>query len=170
MMTGEGNTAGTAAEEGKINPKAEKFRDFLSENKIGFFGAEIVGDEAETVLYRTTINVYKQQLPLIVFTDKSIYTMVRILILPAIMNKHNRAKVIEYLNDLNAKYKIFKYAVNETEDIVLDISLPCLPEFFDPRVVMAAIELSLKHLNEIFFEFMRQVWGDENDGAPPVEN
>ena len=165
-MTGNDGTANLAAQESEDNPKAEKFRKFLEEAKISFFRAEAVGDEARTVLFRTMLSVHKQQLPLIFFTDASIYTMIRILILPAVMNGNNRGKVIEYLTGLNSKYKIFKYSVTAEGDIVLDISLPCLPEFFDPRLIMTAVEIAVSHLNEIFFEFMRQVWGSGNDAVP----
>ncbi|MDR2007122.1 MAG: YbjN domain-containing protein [Acidaminococcales bacterium] len=170
MMTGDDHTANLATQEGKTNPKAEKFREFLTESKINFFGAETVGGEALTVLFRTTLNVHRQQLPLIFFTDTSIYTMIRILIIPAVMNNNNRTKVIEYLNELNSKYKIFKYSVTGDGDIVLDISLPCLPEFFDPRLVMTAIELAVNHLTEIFFEFMRRVWGEGNEPGSSAPN
>lgn len=169
-MGGDGHAANLAEQEGKTNPKAEKFGEYLAAAKINFFGKEMLGDEAHTVLFRSMLVVHKQQLPLIFFTDLSIYSMLRILILPAVMNQSNRAKVIEYLNSLNAKYKIFKYSVTADGDIVLDISLPCQPDFFEPRLAMAAIEVAVGHLNEIFFEFMRQVWGNEDGGAPPPQN
>ncbi|MDR3349103.1 MAG: hypothetical protein LBO03_05800 [Acidaminococcales bacterium] len=159
------NTEALAAADSKTNPKAEKFREFLAGIKISPFRAEIIGDEALTVLFRTMLTVHKQQLPLIFFTDASIYAMIRILILPAAMNSNKRTKVIEYLNGLNSRYKIFKYSITADSDIVLDISLPCAPEFFDPRVVMTAVEVAAGHLNEIFFEFMRQVWGDDDSAG-----
>jgi hypothetical protein len=143
----------------KMNLKAKKLQDFFAEAKVGFFTMETAGDQLNTVVFRTHIAVQKQQLPVAVFTDDSIYSLIRILILPATANAANREKVLEYLNWLNAKYKIFKYCANDGDDVLLDISLPCLPEFFDPRIVMAAIELAVGHLNEIFFEFMRKVWG-----------
>jgi predicted ATP-grasp superfamily ATP-dependent carboligase len=161
--TGENNVLENREEkarEEKINLKAEKLQDFLAEAKVGFFQAEATGDNFNTVIFRTNITVQKQQLPVGVFTDDSIYSLIRIRILPAMVNAANRNRVFEYLNELNAKYKIFKYYSNDGEAVFLDISLPCLPEYFDPRIVFALLELAVNHLNEIFFDFMRKVWGE----------
>jgi hypothetical protein len=141
------------------NTKAEKLQEFFTETGINFFTSETLGDEINTVVFRTQITVHKQQLPVGVFTDDSIYSLVRIFIPPAVVSAANRDKALEYLNILNAKYKIFKYYAAGDENIVLDISVPCQAEYFDPRMVMAVIELGLNHLNEVFSELMNKVWG-----------
>ncbi|MDR3348466.1 MAG: hypothetical protein LBO03_02475 [Acidaminococcales bacterium] len=146
--------------EERINLKAKKLQGFLDESKVGFFTMDATGDNLKTVVFRTNITVQKQQLPVGVFTDDSIYSLIRVLILPAVVNANNRGKVFVYLNELNAKYKIFKYYSDGSDNIFLDISLPCLPEHFDPRMALTAIDLAMNHLNEIFFDFMRRVWGE----------
>jgi hypothetical protein len=128
--------------EDMTNEKAKKFYNFLTENKIGYFKSEIYNDEVHTVVFRTELPVQGQQLPLLLLTDDSIYTMIKI-------------------NALNLQFKIFKYALTAEGDIVIDISLPSVAEKFDERLVMSAIDIAYKHLEVTYPEFMQLVWATQ---------
>ena len=144
-----------------INGKAEKFKDFVIANNMKFFSAEETGDELNSVFFRTDISVNGQKLPLLLSTDDSIYTMIKIRIAPHALKEHNKERLLEYMNKLNASYKVFKYSANDGGDIMLDISLPCGADFFDVRVIMALIDLAIQHLGEAYPEFMKIVWADK---------
>lgn len=148
-------------QETTINRKAEKFRAFILENKIDFFGTEEKGDELKTVIFRTELEVSGQRMPLLIFTDESIYTVIKIRVVPYATKDGSKEKIAGHLDALNNSYKAFKYFINADGDIVLDIAMPCDSEFFDPRIVTALIEIALKHLTEEYAAFMKLVWNSE---------
>lgn len=145
-------------ENNKINEKATTFQTFLSENKLSYFSSEIRNDELNTVLFRTELLINGSNLPLLLFTDDSIYTMIKILIVPNGVNENNKESILAKINKLNLQYKIFKYTITDDNDIVLDISLPAVPEHFDERLVMSIIDIAVKHLVEEYPALMHVVW------------
>lgn len=147
--------------ENKLNEKAVKFQSFLAENKIEYFGSESRNDELNSVLFRTELPVNGNNLPLLLLTDDSIYTMIKIQVIPKCVSATNKAAVEDKLNRFNIKYKIFKYTITADNDIVLDISVPSVPEHFDERLIMSMIEIALKHLTEEYTELMQVVWATE---------
>lgn len=148
-------------ENNKINEKATKFQTFLSENKLSYFSSEIRNDELNTVLFRTELPINGSNLPLLLFTDDSIYTMIKILIVPNGVNENNKEAILEKINKLNLQYKIFKYTITDDNDIVLDISLPAVPEHFDERLVMSIIDIAVKHLVDEYPSLMHVVWATD---------
>ncbi len=81
--------------------KTEKFDKFLDEKEIKCFQKEEIGDELETVVYRSFMEVEGQNLPIIVITDNSIYSMIRVQVAAKVVKNHNLEKVLEYINALH---------------------------------------------------------------------
>ncbi|HIU64130.1 MAG TPA: YbjN domain-containing protein [Candidatus Avacidaminococcus intestinavium] len=142
----------------QLNEKAVKFQSFLAENKLNYFGSEIRNDELKSVLFRTELPVNGNNLPLLLLTDDSIYTMIKILVVPKGVTAENREALATKINAYNVQYKIFKYTLTEDNDIVLDISVPALAEHFDEKLIMSLIDIALKHLTEEYADLMRIVW------------
>lgn len=140
--------------------KAEKFDKFLEEKEIKCFQKEEINDELGTVVYRSFMEVEGQNLPIIVITDNSIYTMVRVQIAAKVVKNHNPEKVLEYVNELNRQYKVFKYFVTEDGDLCLDSCLPSSGENFDGELVYTIIDVLLKHLVEHYPVLMGKIWSE----------
>ncbi len=144
-----------------VNPKAEKFSSMLKENKISVFAEEHLKDELHTSLFRSGMEIEGQRLPIVVIIDDSIFVICRILVAGKCINEANRAGVNDFLNKLNASYKSFKYFVTEGGEIVMDICLPTTVEQFEPNMVRALIDLSIKNWEENYRPLMKIVWGAE---------
>ncbi len=144
-----------------VNPKAEKFSSMLKENKISVFAEEHLKDELHTSLFRSGMEIEGQRLPIVVIIDDSIFVICRILVAGKCINEANRAGVNDFLNKLNASYKSFKYFVTEGGEIVMDICLPTTVEQFEPNMVRALIDLSIKNWEENYRALMKIVWGAE---------
>ncbi|MDU4960773.1 MAG: YbjN domain-containing protein [Sporomusaceae bacterium] len=131
------------------NEKAAKLAAYFHEAGIDCFDCRDSGDELQTVLFRTQLTVEEQHLPLLVVTDSSLYTLIKVRVAANAVNDGNRQAVLEYLNELNRQYKAFKYSGSAENDIVLEICLPATPAAFDPQLVQILIDLALRHLREV---------------------
>jgi len=142
-----------------MNKKAEKFSERLKELKEDQqFQIEEIKDELQTVVYRSSLEVGGQRLPVVVIIDQSIFVIVRIVVANnCLTEKSPRAKLEHYINELNGAYKIFKYYIRENT-LVLDMSLPAAETGFEPDLIRAALDLAIKHLGETFPATMEVVW------------
>lgn len=138
--------------------KAEQFDKFLTDNKITCFAREAADNELHTVVYRAHMEVSGQMLPTMVVTDDSIYTMIQVRVAAAVINDENKKAVLEHINALNGKFKVFKYYISDNGDICLDSCLTDAEESFDPRLVHTVIDVILRHLTEEYPNLMSLVW------------
>ncbi len=150
-----------------MNTKAEKFAKMLTDNGINCFSPEEVKDELNTVLFRSSMEIEGQRLPLVVIIDDSIYVICRTLVAGKCLTDANRLETLKFLNTLNSSYKTFKYFVTEAGEIVMDICLPTTSEQFEPNMIRALIDLSVKNLEENYRPLMQIVWG--NSAAKTAE-
>ena len=143
-----------------MNTKAQKYNDFFKENDIKAFEVQGLENEMHSVLFRSFMEVSGQNLPTMLVLDDSIYVMLQVRVAAGVVKEANRAAVVEHLNQLNEKYKVFKYYVNEAGDIVIESCIPSTDDSFVPELVNAVIDVILKHLVEEYPQMMKIVWAD----------
>ena len=169
--SGEENTTGkekpvkASAPRGKgveTNAKALQFQEFLMEND----------DEYQTVVFRSRVETKGQILPMAIFIDTSVFTLIRTQIVSGIA-ADKRDRVAEYINDLNLKYKIFKYYLRPDGLVYLDICLPFVDATFDCKMIQLMLSVLVQHLDSVYEDFMRIVWSRdsaiENGDAPAAK-
>ena len=143
-----------------MNKKAEKFNEFVKENKITCFNDQEIDNEVHPVVYRSFMEVSGQNLPTMVVLDDSIYAMVQVRVAAGVVKEANKAAVLAHLNQLNEKYKVFKYYVNENGDIAIESCVPTTDDGFTPGIIHAVIDVILKHLTEEYPQIMKVVWAN----------
>ncbi len=143
-----------------MNNKAKKFNEFLSESKITCFNSQEIDNEMHAVLYRSFMEVSGQNLPTMVVLDDSIYAMVQVRVAVGVVKDANKNCVMEHINELNRKYKVFKYYINDNGDIVIESCIPATDDGFVPGLVHAVIDIVLKHLTEEYPKIMKVVWSN----------
>ena len=144
-----------------MNQKAENFKAYLDEKKIeGVFAIEeIENDEWETVLFRSQVDINGNKLPTVVIFDKSVYGIMRVLIAPQVLHEDNETAVLKLLNDFNKKFKAFKYYLDDSGALVLDICLISSDEKDVGDMVYAMFDVIIQHLGESYKEIMKSIWG-----------
>ncbi|SFM00647.1 YbjN domain-containing protein [Pelosinus propionicus] len=143
------------------NVKATAFQQFLESNQITCFAVQEAADEAHTVIFRTQLEVGGQQLPVMLITDDSLYTLLQVRVVAAAVKGANGPVLLDYVNTQNRTYKAFKYYLSETNDLVLDSCLPAVPEQFEPQLVSLSLDIILRHLTEEYPALMRIIWAGE---------
>ncbi|MBF1683887.1 MAG: hypothetical protein HXO78_03955 [Selenomonas sp.] len=144
-----------AAAEGAT--KAEKFQAFLKDNDINYFESQALSDEFHTTIFRSRIEAKGQIMPMAIFIDDSIFTMIRTQVATGI-NEKNIDSIKSHLNMLNAEYKIFKYYLREDGNIYLDICVPFVDETFDSRMIQTLLPILMQQLETVYVDLMAVVW------------
>ena len=144
-------------EEIESNKKALDFQSFLVDNNINVFSTETLEDDYQTVIFRSRIETKGQILPTAVIIDTSVFTILRTQIVTGVAEE-KRARIVQYLNGLNAQYKIFKYYLREDGSVYLDICLPFVDETFDPKMIQLMLSVLVQHLEATYDDLMAEVW------------
>ena len=144
-----------AAAEGAT--KAEKFQAFLKDNDINYFESQTLSDEFHTTIFRSRIEAKGQIMPMAIFIDDSIFTMIRTQVATGI-NEKNIDSIKSHLNMLNAEYKMFKYYLSEDGNIYLDICVPFVDETFDSRMIQTLLPILVQQLETVYEDLMAVVW------------
>ncbi len=140
------------------NLKAVKFEEYTQANNLNFFVKNEVHDEADTVVFQSQLKVEGQTVPVGIITDNTIYTIIRVQVGAGLVKEGNSAKVLDYLNQLNRSYKVFKYVASEDGGIFLDACLPSTNESFDAEIVRVVLDVVVDHLNSEYKNIMKQAW------------
>ena len=144
-----------------MNEKAEKFAKMIGElpDDNVFQAREVEDGDDHVTLFQSSLEVKKDfYVPLGVFIDDSIYTVIRVAVMLDAVNDENRARVRDFLADMNRLYK-FKHYENEEGDILFDASIPADAEHFDPEAVAIVIDMLWDHLKEQYAELEKVVQG-----------
>ena len=145
-----------------LNVKAQKWQTYLKEQKITCFQSRIGGDGKHTVVFRALMEINGHRLPFLIYTDDSIYIVVKVLLAEAGVTVDNKPALLEYMDEMNRSYKLFKYATSPENDVELLCCLLYTEEGFDPSMVQTAIDLMMSHLIENYSALMRVIWTGEN--------
>ena len=140
------------------NEKAVRFQEFLIEDNINVFSTESMDDDYATVLFRSRIETRGQILPMAILIDTSIFTVIRTQIISG-LPEDKQVRIKEYLNELNSRYKSFKYYLHKDGKVYLDICLPFVDDTFDSKMIQLMLSVLVQHLEDVYDEFMGQVWG-----------
>ena len=142
-----------------MNKKAQIFQEYLQEKNITCFQVqEVPNDELNTVVFRSSIEVEGQQLPTLVITDSSIYTMIRVRVANAALKEGNETELLKAIGKLNSHYKIFKYYFAEDCALILDSYLLEKPEELDGDMVYTVLDIIVKHLLAEYKNIMKAIW------------
>lgn len=142
-----------------MNQKAEKFQKYLEEKEINVFEViEVPEDELNTVVFRSNIAVEGEQLTTMVVLDDSIYGIVRVRVANAALKEGNETALIKAINELNAKYKVFKYYFGQDGALMLDSVILDKPGEVDGNMIYTILDVIIKHLEAEYKNVMKQIW------------
>ena len=143
-----------------MNQKAEKFEEMLKRlPDDNVFEAREMEENDHLVLFQSSLEAKKDlYVPMGVFIDDSMFTVVRVAVMLNAVNDGNRARVRDFLVDMNRLYK-FKHYENDEGDILFDASIPADAEHFDPEAVAVVIDMLWDHLKEQYAELEKVVQG-----------
>lgn len=142
-----------------MNKNAEAFKNYLDEKKLDVFAMEETPDDPqETTVFRSYVIVAGQQLPTIVVTDKSIFSIIRVQIAPQVLTDKNKTALLEFVNDENLQYKPFKLYFNANGALLLDCCLANVEDPLNGDTVYLMFDVLINYLNENYQKIMKSIW------------
>ena len=142
-----------------MNNNAETFKTYLDDKKIDVFVIDDTeNDEQSTTVFRSHIIVAGQQLPAIVVTDKSIFTVIRVQVASQVLTDNNKSALLEFVNNENLKYKPFKLYFNDNGSLLLDVCLTNADEKFDGDAVYLMFDVIINYLEANYKDIMKSIW------------
>lgn len=149
-----------------MNSKAESFKKFVGEQRLNVFQIEeLENDKQEAVVFRSTVSVQGQQLPLIVIIDNSVFSVIRVQICPRAINEVEKSVLQNFINEQNINYKPFKFFLNNMGDLMLENCLLFTGEEVKGDEIYLIFDVIIGYLNENYRGIMKLIWGgsDEKD-------
>ncbi len=171
-----------------MNVKAENFKTYLAQRNINYFRVEEAADDdtktdevdaessneneadevnheenfdtaVKRVTFHTFVKVFGQKLPSVVIIDDSIYTTIRVQVIPDIEYNNNRDEFMKCINEMNITYKAIKYYLNADNALYLDMYIPSNNEELDGDLVINLISAINRHLEKEYPNWMKLLWG-----------
>ena len=137
---------------------AEKFKRYLQRHKIDSFEREELGDEHESVIFRSTVEVQGQYVPLGVIFDDTIYVIVRANLAPKALNDENAYEVTNFIMRLNNGNKLFKYYLAPDTSVILDACIPMTQKNYSADLVHTIVGVVAREIKKRHSEFMGLIW------------
>ena len=150
------------------NVKRQAFDEFLAEEGLKeIFEVLEVGDEDNTVLYRSYIQTEAGDVPVVILTDNTIYTVIRFVLGANVVTDANKETIQSYLNEQNSKYKSFKFYIEEQDKTVyLDINYMTSNSAFEPPLVYVLTKQGVDFLMESAI-VLKELFGSDTIGGTP---
>ncbi len=157
-----------------MNLKAEKFKQYLAEQNINYFrveesedsdGSSLPAEDAENtaekktrVTFHTYVRVFGQKLPSVVIIDDSIYTIIRVQVIPDIEYSKNKDSFLKCVNEMNITYKAVKYYLGADNALYLDMYIPSNNDDIDGDLVINLLSALNRHLEKEYPNWMKLLW------------
>lgn len=146
--------------EEKMNAKTLKLKEFFKANKMEMFQDQNVGDEAETTIFRSRMQVKGQLLPFAILIDRTVYTLIQVQLAPAVATGDAFVKIAKFMNDCNNRYRLFKFTISEAGDLLINATLTFQDDNFEPALLNAILAEIVKFLDVEYPALMEKVWAE----------
>jgi len=143
-----------------MNAKAEKFKQYLAGRGIPdeAFDVEELEDELHTVLFRSQIEVEGDNLPIVIVLDDSMYGIVRVRVAANALRAGHELELLQKINDINKRFKLFKYYVYEDNALMLDCVLVNSGANLDCDAAYTVVDVLMRHITDDYKELMKAIW------------
>ena len=109
-------------------------------------------------MFRSFLGVEGQQLPTVIIIDDSIFSIIRVQIVPMALKEENAADLLKMVNRQNTMYKPFKLFFDELGNLMLDVCLVADNDKLDGNEVYRLFRVFINYLNENYRDIMKAVW------------
>lgn len=128
---------------------AKTFEEYIKKENITGFQVREAGDERNTVIFESEIEVEERRLPIAVIIDSTAYATIRIRLAQNAVDDTNAMLLTGWLMRQNQDSRLVKFYLTSDTAILADVVIPHNPEAFDPEVMVSVLRVFIRDITKL---------------------
>ena len=143
---------------------AKTFEEYLKKENISGFQVREAGDDRDTAIFESEVEIEGRRLPIVVLIDATAYATIRIRLAQNAVDDTNAMLLTGWLMRQNQDSRLIKFYLTSDTTIIADVVVPHAPEQFDPDVMGSVLREADAH-----GRVRGGVNDDEDRESPPLD-
>ena len=128
---------------------AKAFEEYIKKENITGFQIREPGDERQTTVFESELEIERRRLPILVIIDATAYATVRIRLAQNAVDDTNAMLLTGWLMRQNQDSRLIKFYLTSDTTILADVVVPHNPEAFDPEVMVAVLRVFIRDITKL---------------------
>ena len=128
---------------------AKTFEEYLKKENISGFQVREAGDDRDTAIFESEVEIEGRRLPIIVLIDATAYATIRIRLAQNAVDDTNAMLLTGWLMRQNQDSRLIKFYLTSDTTILADVVVPHNPEAFDPDVMTSVLRVFIRDITKL---------------------
>ena len=128
---------------------AKTFEEYLKKENISGFQVREVGDDRDTAIFESEVEIEGRRLPIVVLIDATAYATIRIRLAQNAVDDTNAMLLTGWLMRQNQDSRLIKFYLTSDTTILADVVVPHNPEAFDPEVMVSVLRVFIRDITKL---------------------
>ena len=128
---------------------AKAFEEYIKKENITGFQIREPGDERQTTVFESELEIERRRLPILVIIDATAYATVRIRLAQNAVDDTNAMLLTGWLMRQNQDSRLIKFYLTSDTTILADVVVPHNPEAFDPDVMTSVLRVFIRDITKL---------------------
>ena len=128
---------------------AKTFEEYIKKENITGFQIREPGDERQTTVFESELEIERRRLPILVIIDATAYATVRIRLAQNAVDDTNAMLLTGWLMRQNQDSRLIKFYLTSDTTILADVVVPHNPEAFDPDVMTSVLRVFIRDITKL---------------------
>ncbi|EFR39910.1 MULTISPECIES: hypothetical protein [Selenomonas] len=134
---------------------AKAFEEYIKKENITGFQIREPGDERQTTVFESELEIEGRRLPILVIIDATAYATVRIRLAQNAVDDTNAMLLTGWLMRQNQDSRLVKFYLTSDTTIIADVVVPHAPEQFDPDVMGSVLRVFVRDITALMPELIQ---------------
>lgn len=128
---------------------AKTFEEYLKKKNISGFQVREAGDDRDTAIFESEVEIEGRRLPIVVLIDATAYATIRIRLAQNAVDDTNAMLLTGWLMRQNQDSRLIKFYLTSDTTILADVVVPHNPEAFDPDVMTSVLRVFIRDITKL---------------------
>lgn len=134
---------------------AKTFEEYLKKENISGFQVREAGDDRDTAIFESEVEIEGRRLPIVVLIDATAYATIRIRLAQNAVDDTNAMLLTGWLMRQNQDSRLVKFYLTSDTTIIADVVVPHAPEQFDPDVMGSVLRVFVRDITALMPELIQ---------------
>ena len=128
---------------------AKTFEEYLKKENISGFQVREAGDDRDTAIFESEVEIEGRRLPIVVLIDATAYATIRIRLAQNAVDDTNAMLLTGWLMRQNQDSRLIKFYLTSETAILADVVIPHNPEALDPEVMVSVLRVFIRDITKL---------------------